>query len=178
MTATHDGAPPNLPVIAAPGDADALVGERLPPSPWLTVTQGMIDDFAAATSDRQWLHVDPDRARLGPYGTTIAHGFLLLSLIPRLLRECVDMSAATTRINYGTDRVRFPAALPSESRIRAHATLTSATPVGDGVRITVDCHLEREGNDRPVCVAQVFIQLHFAIDDGRRTSEVGTTTDP
>ncbi|MFF2391952.1 MaoC family dehydratase [Nocardia sp. NPDC058114] len=137
-------------------DVDALraaVGTELGPSDWITVDQRRIDLFAEATDDHQWIHVDAERAAAGPYGTTIAHGFLTLSLVVPMTQQIMTVSAAKAGINYGLDRVRFLTPVPVDSRIRAHLTLTEVTEVTGGVQVHRHVTVELENADRPACVA-------------------------
>jgi acyl dehydratase len=133
-----------------------LVATDLGPTSWLDVTQERIDAFAAATSDRQWIHVDPDRAAAGPFGTTIAHGFLTLSLCVPMLSEVLPPSDGMV-VNYGVDRARFPAPVPSEGRVRGRFRVVSidATPRGD--RAVIEATVECEGVEKPVCVASLVV---------------------
>ncbi|MFD3508917.1 MaoC family dehydratase [Nocardia sp. NPDC058666] len=145
-------------------DIDALraaVGLELGPSDWITVDQRRIDLFAEATGDHQWIHVDPDRAAAGPYGTTIAHGFLTLSLIVPMTQEIMSVSAAKAGINYGLDKVRFLTPVPVNSRIRAHLTLTKVTEVPTGVQIHRHVSVELENAPRPACVADSIARCVF-----------------
>jgi acyl dehydratase len=132
-------------------------GERdLGASSWHTVDQRAIDLFAEATGDHQWIHVDPERAAAGPFGTTIAHGYLTLSLLPFLLREVFTVEGARMGINYGNDRVRFTAPVPSGSRVRAVARLLSTERRGDGILCRLAVTVEIEGGERPACVGEVL----------------------
>jgi acyl dehydratase len=133
-----------------------LVGVELGPTSWLEVTQERIDAFAAATDDPQWIHVDPKRAAEGPFGTTIAHGFLTLSLCVPMLYEVLPSEGAMA-VNYGTNRVRFPAPLPSGSRVRGRFRVVGVDAVDLGTRVTIEATVEREGGDRPVCVAEMVV---------------------
>jgi acyl dehydratase len=133
-----------------------LVGAELGPTSWLEVTQERIDAFAAATDDPQWIHTDPGRAAAGPFGGTIAHGFLTLSLCVPMLDEVLPPGGALA-VNYGTNRVRFPAPLPSGSRIRGRFRVISVDDVELGTRATIDAVVEREGGERPVCVAELVV---------------------
>jgi acyl dehydratase len=135
----------------------SLVGTVLPPSRWLEVTQERIDAFAAAVDDRQWIHVDPERAALGPFGATIAHGVLTLGLVFRLWYEVLGVDGAALTINYGADRVRFPAAVPAGSRIRALFRIDEAAPHELGVRTSVNVTVELEGEEKPACVADLVL---------------------
>jgi acyl dehydratase len=131
-------------------------GTELGPSPWLTIDQGRIDAFAAATEDRQSIHVDPEAAAAGPFGTTVAHGFLTLSLLVHLWNQVAPAHEGVT-VNYGLERVRFPAPVPAGSRIRAHFRVGAVEQVGGGRRATVAAEVEREGGEKPVCVAELVL---------------------
>ena len=137
-----------------------LAGAPIDPSPWLEVTQERVDAFALATDDAQWIHVDRERAREGPYGATVAHGFLTLSLIPHLWRQAVQIDDVRMAVNYGLERVRFPAPLTVPSRVRAHFRVRSVNDVRDAVKSIVHVTVEREGSDKPVCVAEMLL-LHY-----------------
>lgn len=125
-------------------------------SDWLTVTQEMIDTFADATGDHQWIHVDPERAAEGPFGTTIAHGYLTLSLLPRLIGGLMEVTDASMGVNYGIDRLRMTSPVPVDSRIRANARLARTEPKGGGVLMHVEVEIEIEGSDRPALIATVL----------------------
>ena len=133
-----------------------LVGTELGPTSWLDVTQERIDAFAAATSDPQWIHVDPDRAAAGPFGTTIAHGFLTLSLCVPMLDEVLPPSDGMV-LNYGVDRVRFPAPVPSGGRIRGRFRVVSIDETSRGDRAVIEATVECEGVAKPVCVAELVV---------------------
>ena len=136
-------------------------GERnLGSTEWHTIDQRMIDLFAEATGDHQWIHVDPPRAAEGPFGTTVAHGYLTLSLLPRLMSELISVSDATMGINYGTEKLRFTSPVPSGSRVRLHAKLVRAERRGNGVVYTVAVQVEIEGQEKPALVGEV---LYFAV---------------
>jgi acyl dehydratase len=136
-----------------------LMGKELEPSDWLEITQERIDAFAEATGDHQWIHVDPVRAAAGPFGTTIAHGFLTLSLCaPLLLKALEGLTSSGMSINYGTNKVRFPAPVPVGSRIRARVTVASVDEVPGGEQMVAVTTIEREGGDKPVCVAELVIR--------------------
>jgi acyl dehydratase len=138
--------------------ADELRQRRT--SDWQLVTQDDIDAFADATGDHQWIHVDPERAALGPFGTTIAHGLYTLSLAPALLAEIWPLDTFDAVINYGFDRVRFPAPLPVGSELRMAASLREATSAGNGTHVLVDLVFERRGADKPVCAAVWVLRLY------------------
>lgn len=139
-------------VLDGPDAVRAAVGTTLGTSEWVEVTQDRIDTFADATGDHQWIHTDPVRAADGPYGTTIAHGYLTLSLTNYLLPKVVEVRGFSAGVNYGVDKVRFPAAVPSGSKVRATVDLVECSDVNGGVqtvmRITVEC----DATERPVCV--------------------------
>lgn len=121
-------------------------------SSWVEITQEMIDTFADATLDHQWIHVDHDRAASGPFGGTIAHGFLTVSLLPELLGQLLEVSDSTMGVNYGMDRLRLTSPVPSGSRVRATGKLASTQKKGDGVLMTIEATVEIEGSERPALV--------------------------
>jgi len=125
-------------------------------SPWVKVEQRHIDLFADATGDHQWIHVDPEAAKAGPFGGTIAHGYLSLSLLPALLSNVIHVRDAQMGVNYGIDRVRFTAPVPSGSEVRAHAKLVSAEPKGDGILYKVGVQIEVKGQEKPAMVGEVL----------------------
>jgi acyl dehydratase len=135
-------------------DLQSLVGQELGTSDWVTVTQAQIDQFAQATGDHQWIHVDPVRAAAGPFGTTIAHGFLTLALVPMLSEASFTIDDVTMGVNYGLNRVRFTAPVPSGSRVRGRFRLIEYKALEGGAQLCVEATLEREGSDKPVCVAE------------------------
>ncbi|MER7046247.1 MULTISPECIES: MaoC family dehydratase [Streptomyces] len=139
----------------------AGIGERLGPSDWLEIDQKRIDLFAEATGDHQWIHVDPERAADGPFGTTIAHGYLTLSLLPALVPQVMRVEGMKMGLNYGTDKVRFPAPVPVGSRLRAAVELVSVAEAGGGVQVTARVTVEREGGEKPVCVADSVSRYFF-----------------
>jgi acyl dehydratase len=149
-------------VIADIAELRSLVGQEVGVSDWFEVSQSLIDAFADLTCDPQWIHVDPERARSeSPYGTTIAHGFLTLSLLSNLHRQLVEIRGDFTRaINYGFNRVRFPAAVPAGARIRAHSTLQTVEDIEGGVQCTWDVSVEIEGQPKPALVAQWLGRLY------------------
>ena len=139
----------------------ALAGRVLGPSAWREVGQDRIDTFATATDDHQWIHVDPQRAADGPFGGTIAHGFLTLSLLIPRWTELLDVPDVTTKIVYGLNRVRFPAPVRSGSSVRATATIVSVEEVGGGGReIVADLVVEASGGAKPACVAQAVFRFY------------------
>jgi acyl dehydratase len=135
-------------------DLQALVGQAVASSDWITVTQDRIDQFAQATGDHQWIHVDPVRAAAGPFGATVAHGFLTLSLLPEMSASAMEVRDTKMGVNYGLNRVRFPAPVPSGSRLRGHFKLLSYEPIDGGAQLTMEVTMEREGSAKPVCVAE------------------------
>lgn len=141
-------------------DLPALVGQPLGSSDWLTVDQTRINEFARVTQDEQWIHVDTERAALGPFGATVAHGFLTLSLLPWFLERTFGVENSTMGVNYGLNRVRFPAPVPVDSRLRAHSKLLACEPVGGGYQLTIEVTVEREGLDKPVCVAELLARRY------------------
>ena len=140
-------------VFQSPAELKDAVGQQLGHSEWLEITQDRIDKFAEATGDHQWIHVDPARAKDGPFGTTIAHGYLTQSLVNLFLPQIVEVRGISMGINYGADKLRFPAPVPVGSRIRGSAELVAAEDVkGGAVQSTVRVIVEIEGSDRPGCV--------------------------
>ncbi|GLB63935.1 MaoC family dehydratase [Dietzia sp. NCCP-2495] len=133
---------------------EAAIGTHIGYSEWMEITQERVDAFADATGDHQWIHVDPARAADGPYGTTIAHGYLTLSLLPVLGAEILDIRGFSMMINYGLEKVRFPAAVPVGSRIRAGIELTSLQRKASGIQLNSVVTVEIEGGDRPALVAE------------------------
>ncbi len=138
----------------------ALVGQELGTSDWIEVTQDQVDRFADATGDHQWIHVDPERAADGPFGGTIAHGFLTLSMIPLVLPQVIDVTGFTLGVNYGMDKVRFPSPVPVGSKVRATVTLEEVTDVPGGVQSAYTIAFEIDGADKPACVAR-FLERRF-----------------
>lgn len=144
-------------VFENPKELLGAVGKRLGASEWLTIEQERIDQFAEATGDHQWIHVDPERAKDGPFGTTIAHGYLTLSLVNALLPQILVVNNVSMGVNYGTDKMRFPAPVPVGSRIRGVGELVAAKEVkGGAVQVTVRITVEIEGSDRPGCVVDTI----------------------
>lgn len=134
-------------------------GLELGPSAWKSVEQERIDAFAAATEDHQWIHVDPERAAAGPFGTTIAHGYLTLALLVPFAYELLPVEGGMA-INYGLDRVRFPAPLPVDSRVRARMRVDDVAEVEGGVQVKLAATVEREGGDKPVCAAELLFRYY------------------
>jgi acyl dehydratase len=140
-----------------------LVGREVGASDWLTVTQQRIDAFADATGDRQWIHVDPERARTEtPFGATIAHGFLTLSFLSALLRDAITVEGPRMTLNYGLNRVRFVSPVPSGSRIRARVTLAGVADMGDSIQATWNVTIERDGGEKPCVVADWIVRYYDA----------------
>jgi acyl dehydratase len=135
-------------------------GETLGTSDWHEVTQDDIDAFADVTGDHQWIHVDPERAKDTPFGGTIAHGYYTLSLAPRFTEQVMALDGFAFAINYGLNKVRFPAPLPVGSRVRMHAKLAALDEIPGGAQITVQVTFEREGGDKPVCVAETVARVY------------------
>jgi acyl dehydratase len=140
-------------------DLTSAVGEDLGSSDWLTIEQDRVDTFAEATGDHQWIHVDVERAARGPFGGTIAHGYLTLSLIPMLGTQVFTLETPGARLNYGVNKVRFPAPVPVGSRIRAHVKLVDVAEVPAGRQVTFGWTIEIEGSPKPGCVAETVVLL-------------------
>lgn len=139
-----------------------LAGTEIGVSDWLTIDQDRIDGFANATQDHQWIHVDRDRAAQGPFGTTIAHGFLTLSLVVALTSDLeIDVGEPKMGINYGLDRVRFITPVPSGSRVRARVELTSVDDAGDCLQMKRTVIMELEGEERPAMVAESLVRYYY-----------------
>jgi acyl dehydratase len=132
-----------------------LVGHHIGYSEWHRVDQAQIDLFAEATGDHQWIHVDPERAKAGPFGTTIAHGYLTLSLGPVLLGQVLVVEGASMGINYGCNKVRFPSPVPVDSNVRLGVAVADVEDVTGGVQVALDFSFDTEGSAKPSCVAQV-----------------------
>jgi acyl dehydratase len=135
-------------------DLAPLVGQEISLSDWIAIDQARIDQFAHATGDHQWIHVDPARATQGPFGTTIAHGFLTLSLLPALADSALTIGDVAMGVNYGLNRVRFTAPVPVGSRLRGRFVLKAYEPIPGGAQLTMTVTMECEGADRPACVAE------------------------
>ncbi|MDF2464986.1 MAG: MaoC family dehydratase [Ramlibacter sp.] len=133
----------------------ALVGQEVAVSDWITITQEQVNLFAQATGDHQWIHVDVEKAKSGPFGAPIAHGFLTLSLLPRFFETTFEVRNSRMGVNYGLNKVRFTAPVPVGSRLRARMKLLACEPIeNDGMQMTWLVTVEREGSDKPVCVAE------------------------
>lgn len=146
-------------VFATPDDLVNAVGTALPPTNWMVVGQRSIDTFADATGDHQWIHVDAERARTGPYGSTVAHGYLTLSLVGPLVADALSVPGASSVVNYGLEKVRFPSPVPVDSRIRLSSTITAADRVPGGVQVAIAAAVECEGSAKPACVATVVYRF-------------------
>ena len=136
------------------------VGRHLGYSDWLDVTQSRVNQFADATGDHQWIHVDPERAKDGPFGTTIAHGYLTMSLSNLFLPQVVEVQGFDLGVNYGVNKVRFPAPVPSGSRVRGTFRVASVEEADWGFQATMTATVEREGGDKPVCVAELVFRYY------------------
>ena len=148
-------------VFNHPTDILKKIDTDLGASEWVEIKQSRIDQFAAATDDHQWLHVDPDKAKAGPFGDTIAHGYLTLSLVNRFLPELMDVRQFSSGVNYGCNKVRFPAPVVVGSEIRGVGRLIDAEEVEGGVQAVVSMKVEVKGSDRPACVAEVISRYYF-----------------
>lgn len=142
-------------VLESLAELPALVGQEVAVSDWITITQQQVDQFAEATGDHQWIHVDVERARAGPFGAPIAHGFLTLSLLPRFFESALEVRNTRMGVNYGLNRVRFTAPVPVGSRLQASIKLLECQPLPEnGYQMTWLVTVRREGSDKPVCVAE------------------------
>ena len=142
-------------------DVANSVGQDVAVSDWVLVTQAQINLFAQATGDHQWIHTDADKAQSGPFGSTIAHGFLTLSLLPQFFESAFDIQGSRMGINYGLNKVRFTAPVPVNSRLRAHMHLLACEAIDNqGVQMTWRVSVEREGSDKPVCVAESLVRRY------------------
>ena len=136
-------------------ELSALVGQEVAVSDWITITQEQINQFAEATGDHQWIHVDVEKAKAGPFGAPIAHGFLTLSLIPKFFQTSFTIRNSGMGVNYGLNKVRFTAPVPVGSRLRGHLKLLACEPIEkDGIQMMWLVTVEREGSERPVCIAE------------------------
>jgi acyl dehydratase len=141
-------------------ELQALIGANLGSSDWIDVDQTRIDQFAAVTGDDQWIHIDPVRAAAGPFRGTVAHGHLTLSLLPVMVRSAFKIGGVRMSVNYGLNRVRFPAPVPAGSRLRGHFKLMTFETIPGGAQLVVEVTMEREGHSKPVCVAE-SVARHF-----------------
>ncbi len=140
--------------IARLADLRGLIGQEIAISDWVTITQERINTFAQATGDFQWIHVDPERAKTSPFKSTIAHGFLTLSLVPLFSQECIRMPSVKMGVNYGLNKVRFPSPVPAGARLRGRFAIKEVEDIQGGVQVTMLATLEVEGSDKPACVAE------------------------
>ena len=147
--------------FASAQEIQGAVGEVLGTSDWLTVEQDRIDQFAEATGDHQWIHVDQEKAAQGPFGTTIAHGYLTLSLIPQFAWQVFEISGAKMGVNYGLNKARFINPVKVGSRLRCTSQLLEATEVSGGLQLVVQQTLEIEGAEKPACVAETVSRVYF-----------------
>ena len=145
--------------VAHPAELSNLVGTDLVGDDWLTIDQGRVDAFAGATGDFQWIHVEPDRAAAGPFGATVAHGYLTLALIPMLTEGMLDVRGVSATINYGFDRVRFVQPVVVGSRLRARCEVTAVDESGQGYRVALRVTIEIEDSERPALVADTIALL-------------------
>jgi acyl dehydratase len=148
-------------VFASLDELRAAVGEQFGWTDWVEIDQQRIDRFADATDDHQWIHVDPERAAQGPFGTTIAHGYLTLSLISSLIPQLFSVEGVRMGVNYGVNKVRFPAAVPVGSRLRATAKIADVSDRGDGFQLVTQVTIEHEGGEKPVCVAETVARFYL-----------------
>ncbi len=143
-------------------ELESRVGQEVGVSPWVEMPQSRIDQFAEATGDYQWIHVDPGRAAKSPFGGTIAHGFLTLSMVPKLSESTFEFSDRKMGVNYGLNKVRFTSPVPAGARIRGRFTLAKYEKIeGNGVQTTWSVTVEREGGEKPVCVAETISRHYF-----------------
>jgi acyl dehydratase len=149
-------------VVENPSSLNGLLGREIATTEWFSVTQDRIQQFAETTEDRQWIHVDPERAqRYSPYGRAIAHGFLTLSLLSHFLQQAIQIgSGVRMSVNYGLNRVRFPSPVRADSRIRARFTLQALKDIAEGVEVTFAVVIEGENSDKPCCVAEWVIRYY------------------
>ncbi len=148
-------------VVEGAEGLEALVGRHVGSSDWLEITQDRVDEFAGATGDHQWIHVDPERARAGPFGGPIAHGYLTLSLVSYLLPLVWRVEGFAMGVNYGLERLRFPAPVPVGSKVRLAVDLAEVAPVAGGVQVGVDLTMEVEGGAKPALVARGLFRYAF-----------------
>jgi acyl dehydratase len=151
-------------VFNSAAELSAAVGDHLGHSDWVLVDQARIDAFAGATGDQQWIHVDPERAATGPFGTTVAHGYLTLALVPVLVGSLVDYSGWSVKVNYGSNKVRFPMPVPVDSRVRAGVEVAAVAPVPAGLQVAMRVTVDIEGPDgvrldKPALVAETLTLL-------------------
>jgi acyl dehydratase len=149
-------------IIASIEELKSLIGQEVAVTDWFSITQERVNLFAEATGDRQWIHIDVERSRKeSPYGGTIAHGFLTLSLLPMLMESAVSIPSAKMGVNYGLNKVRFPSPVPVGSRVRGRMTLQEVEDIEGGAQVTWKVAMEREGGDKPVCVAESISRRYW-----------------
>ncbi len=142
-------------------DLENLVGQEIGVSDWVLIEQNRINQFAESTGDFQWIHVDPEKAKSGPFGTTIAHGFLTLSLLPSLMNGAFQIEKFSAALNYGLDKVRFPSPVPVGSRLRGKFQLASWEKIeGNGAQLTLNMTIECEGSSKPACIAEPIVRFY------------------
>lgn len=139
----------------------AAIGTEVGCSDWVDIEQAKVNMFADATGDHQWIHIDPERAAHGPFGTTIAHGYMTLSLLPMLAADATSVDGVRMGVNYGLNKVRFPAPVPVGSRVRARFELLSVEDIEGGAQLNYRATIEREGGEKPVCVAETVSRIYF-----------------
>ncbi|GAA4554698.1 MaoC family dehydratase [Pseudonocardia xishanensis] len=147
-----------MPVYEDVDELEKAIGTHLGDSSWYTITQEQINLFADATDDHQWIHVDAERAKSGPYGSTIAHGYLVVALAPKLLREVVDVRGVAMSINYGSDKVRFPSPCPAGARLRGSVDLIAVERSEKYAQARLKVTMQREGAEKPNCVAELLVR--------------------
>lgn len=152
------GGPASRAVVVGVAQLPGLVSRELGPTAWRVVTQEMVDTFADVTDDHYYLHVDPVRAAESPYGGTIAHGFLTVSLLAPLMIELLRVNDARASVNYGIEKVRFPAAVPVGARVRGRATVADVLPLEDAIQVALDMLVEVEGIERPAVVGRILVR--------------------
>ena len=155
-----------MPTSVEIGELKALAGTPIGVSSWRQVTQEMVTSFAEATGDTQWIHVDPERARTGPFGTTVAHGFMTLGMFTGMLYELLEVTGAALILNYGTNKVRFPAPVPTGSRVRGHIAYGTVEEVSGGVQVEFRVTVEVEGKLKPACAAGILFRYYREIPGG------------
>ncbi len=147
--------------IASFNELNSLVGQEIGVTDWFDITQQRINLFAEATGDYQWIHLDVERCRKeSPYGTTVAHGFLTLSLLPMIMQNAVSLPTSRLEVNYGLNKVRFPAPVPVNSKLRGRLSLQEIEDIEDGLQVIWKVTIEREGSDKPVCIAEAIARYY------------------
>ncbi|MFI7699539.1 MaoC family dehydratase [Nonomuraea sp. NPDC049480] len=160
MEASPSTAAPVRAVVTGVEGVATLTDRRLGPSNWVQITQERVNEFASATGDHQWIHVDPERAASGPFGGPIAHGYLTLSLVPVVMTELLDVQGFSVVVNYGCDRVRFPSPVPVGSRVRATAVVDDVQEIAGGVQVALTLTFETDGGGKPACVATILVRYY------------------